>query len=149
LHDELNQFAHDLLWTWEPRIEALFQALSAELWESTRQNPVLLLIQLGESGIEEALNRDEVKHALEGARAAYREYYDRRPPFMDARAPMVIAYFSLEFGLAECLPCLLYTSDAADDMQCVDLGGRRRARPDRRCRLAGIRRARTRVRNTR
>ena len=23
------------------------------------------------------------------------------------------------------IPCLLYTSDAADDMQCVDLGGRR------------------------
>ena len=23
------------------------------------------------------------------------------------------------------VPCLLYTSDAADDMQCVDLGGRR------------------------
>src|SRR5712691_1210299 len=104
LHDELNQFAHDLLWTWEPRIEALFQALSPDLWESTRQNPVLLLIQLGDSGIEEALKRDEVKRALEGARAAYREYYDRRPPFMNARAPMVIAYFSLEFGLAECLP---------------------------------------------
>ena len=26
---------------------------------------------------------------------------------------------------AEAEPCLLYTSDAADDMQCVDLGGRR------------------------
>ena len=24
-----------------------------------------------------------------------------------------------------CRSCLLYTSDAADDMQCVDLGGRR------------------------
>ena len=24
-----------------------------------------------------------------------------------------------------CKTCLLYTSDAADDMQCVDLGGRR------------------------
>ena len=24
-----------------------------------------------------------------------------------------------------CICCLLYTSDAADDMQCVDLGGRR------------------------
>ena len=24
-----------------------------------------------------------------------------------------------------CIGCLLYTSDAADDMQCVDLGGRR------------------------
>eukprot|EP00825_Cyclidium_porcatum_P007174 TRINITY_DN13597_c0_g1_i1.p3 TRINITY_DN13597_c0_g1~~TRINITY_DN13597_c0_g1_i1.p3 ORF type:complete len:128 (-),score=11.97 TRINITY_DN13597_c0_g1_i1:72-455(-) len=28
-----------------------------------------------------------------------------------------------QFGLLTC--CLLYTSDAADDMQCVDLGGRR------------------------
>jgi len=104
LHDELNQFAHDLLWTWQPRIEGVFQALSPELWESTRQNPVLLLTQLGDQGVAEALERDEVKRALEDARAAYREYYDRRPPFMDARAPMVIAYFSLEFGLAECLP---------------------------------------------
>jgi len=104
LHDELNQFALDLLWTWEPRIEGLFRALSAELWESTRQNPVLLIKQLGESGVDAALERDEVKRALESARAAYREYYDRRPPFMDARAPMVVAYFSLEFGLAECLP---------------------------------------------
>ena len=25
----------------------------------------------------------------------------------------------------KCEICLLYTSDAADDMQCVDLGGRR------------------------
>ena len=28
-------------------------------------------------------------------------------------------------SLVEIGPCLLYTSDAADDMQCVDLGGRR------------------------
>ena len=32
-----------------------------------------------------------------------------------------------EYNLLESLDdsCLLYTSDAADDMQCVDLGGRR------------------------
>src|SRR4030081_233949 len=102
--EELNQVPHVLLWTWEPRIEGLFQALNPELWESTRQNPVLLLAQVGEQGVAQALERDEVRHALEQARPAYREYYDRRPPFMDARAPMVVAYFSLEFGLAECLP---------------------------------------------
>ena len=38
---------------------------------------------------------------------------------------------ALAIGLAanpephECIPCLLYTSDAADDLLCVDLGGRR------------------------
>ncbi|CZR99277.1 hypothetical protein CDFC105_64103 [Clostridioides difficile] len=29
------------------------------------------------------------------------------------------------FKKKELITCLLYTSDAADDMQCVDLGGRR------------------------
>src|SRR5258705_2942088 len=104
LLEELNQFAHDLLWTWEPRIEAMFRLLDPERWEATRQNPVLLLAQLGEDGVAAAMERDEVGKAIDGARTAYREYYDRRPTFMDAHAPLVIGYFSLEFGLAECLP---------------------------------------------
>jgi len=102
--EELNHFAHDLLWTWEPRIENLFRTLDPERWEATRQNPVLMLTQLGTEGLAAAAEREDVHAALDGARAAYREYYDRHPPFMDARAPLVIAYFSLEFGLAECLP---------------------------------------------
>jgi glycogen phosphorylase len=102
--EELNHFAHDLLWTWEPRIEAAFRVLDPERWESIRQNPVLLLSQLGEEGVAKALESAEARAALDDARAAYREYYDRRPAFMNAQAPLVIAYFSLEFGLAECLP---------------------------------------------
>jgi starch phosphorylase len=102
--EELNNLAHDLLWTWEPRIEAVFRALDAERWDSTRQNPVMLLEQLGEDGLARAGERAEVRKALEVAIAAHKEYYDRRPAFMDAQAPLVVAYFSLEYGLAECLP---------------------------------------------
>ncbi len=102
--EELKEFAYDLLWTWQPRIEALFRALDPELWKSTRENPVLLLNQLGEDGVERAWQRPEVGQAFEGAKAAYKEYYDRHPRFMDAQAPLAIAYFSLEFGLSECLP---------------------------------------------
>ena len=102
--EELNNLAHDLLWTWEPRIEAVFRTLDAERWEATRQNPVLMLRQLGDEGLARAGERDEVRKALEVAKTARKEYYDRRPVFMDARAPMVVAYFSLEYGLAECLP---------------------------------------------
>src|SRR5712692_8239499 len=101
---ELHRLAFDLLWTWEPRIEALFRALDAGLWESTRQNPVLMLAQLGPDGVARAWERQELRSALDAARTAHREYYDRHPPFLDAKAPLVIAYFSLEFGLAECLP---------------------------------------------
>ena len=102
--EELNQLAYDLLWTWQPRIEAFFRTLGPELWSSTRQNPVLLLSQLGEDGVNLALQRDDVREALNGAKAAYRDYYDRHPRFMDAQAPLFIGYFSLEFGLSECLP---------------------------------------------
>src|SRR5438309_2322095 len=102
--EELKEFAYDLLWTWQPRIEALFRALDPELWKSTRENPVLLLNQLGEDGVLRAWARPEVQEAFEGAKAAYKEYYDRHPRFMDAQAPLAIAYFSLEFGLSECLP---------------------------------------------
>jgi glycogen phosphorylase len=102
--EELNQFAYDMLWTWQPRIQALFRALDPGLWVSTRENPVLLLAQLGEDGVRKACEREEVQQAFEGASAAYREYYDRNPRFMDAQAPLAIAYFSLEFGLTECLP---------------------------------------------
>jgi starch phosphorylase len=102
--DELDELAHDLLWTWQPRIESLFRTLNPELWESSRQNPILLLKQLGPEGVARACERDDVKAALEDARAARREYYEGHPRFMDAHAPLVIAYFSLEFGIAECLP---------------------------------------------
>ncbi|HEY1456792.1 MAG TPA: alpha-glucan family phosphorylase [Candidatus Dormibacteraeota bacterium] len=102
--DELNQLAYDLLWTWQPRIEALFRTLDPEVWNETRQNPVLLLRQLGEAGVENALKREDARRALDDARAAYREYYDRHPRFMDAQAPLLVGYFSLEFGLSECLP---------------------------------------------
>ena len=32
---------------------------------------------------------------------------------------------SMMIGFLDVIPCLLYTSDAADDLLCVDLGGRR------------------------
>src|SRR5690349_17473572 len=104
VREELNQLAYDLLWTWQPRIEAFFRALDPELWESTRENPVIVLGQLGEQGVQKACERDDVRRALEDARAAYHDYYNRHPRFMDAQAPLAIAYFSLEFGLSECLP---------------------------------------------
>ena len=102
--DELNKLAYDLLWTWQPSIQNVFKTIDPDLWEQTHQNPVLMLRQLGDDAIRSALERDDVKSAFASARNTYRQYYDRNPPFLDAHAPMVIGYFSLEFGIAECLP---------------------------------------------
>src|SRR5258705_12794736 len=96
--EELNPFAYDLLWTWQPRIEALFRSLDPDLWKSTRENPVLLLAQLGEECVQRACEREEVQQAFEGASTAYRDHYAPNPRFMPPQAPLAIPYFSLEFG---------------------------------------------------
>src|SRR5450756_2713722 len=50
--------------------------------------------------------------------------------FGQIRTEHILDVRSLEYGLVDvgsflCHTCLLYTSDAADDLLCVDLGGRR------------------------
>ena len=72
MREQLNQFAYDLLWTWQPRIEALFRTIDPELWRATRENPVLLLSQLGDDGVERAFEREDVQRAFADAQAAYR-----------------------------------------------------------------------------
>jgi starch phosphorylase len=102
--DELHTLALDLTWSWEPRIQALFAALDPDLWEKSAHNPVVVLARLGNEGVEGALEQPGVRDALQTARAAYREHRDRRQPFLDAKAPLLVGYFSLEFGLTEALP---------------------------------------------
>jgi starch phosphorylase len=102
--EELRAWALDLAWTWEPRVQAAFRALDPTGWEETGHNPVVLLARLGEAGVAEAGEREDVMLAIEDARQAVRSYRERQPAFYDARAPMLVGYFSLEFGLAECLP---------------------------------------------
>ena len=87
-----------------PPLQDAFAALDPAQWEETAHNPVVLLARLGEEGVNSALERGEVRAAVEAGRTALHHYRDKRPPFYDARAPLLIGYFSLEFGLAECLP---------------------------------------------
>jgi glycogen phosphorylase len=102
--DELRDIALDLVWTWEPTIRTLFAELDPDLWERSGHNPVALLARLGPDGVEAALARPGVREALGAARAALRQYRGRPPTRLDAGAPLVVAYFSLEFGLTEALP---------------------------------------------
>lgn len=95
--------ALDLTWTWEPRIRALFEALDPTLWRASGHNPVVLLARLGPEA-EARLEQAQVRRALEEARRAAREHRQRRPVPLDAGAPLLVAYFSMEYGLTESLP---------------------------------------------
>ena len=103
----LRQLAHNLRWAWDHNTIGLFRRLDSDLWESTGHNPVRML-GLIEQGQLQALSRDEsflahlarTTRELEAYLAAESTWYSRT---YDKVEGLRVAYFSAEFGLAECL----------------------------------------------
>jgi starch phosphorylase len=103
----LIDLAYNLHWAWNHETISLFRRMDLDLWESTRHNPVLMLGTITQERLE-ALARDEsfLSHmdraaremrACETTRGWYqRTYGQETKPF--------VAYFSMEFGLTECIP---------------------------------------------
>ena len=102
---ELQSLALDLTWSWDERVRAAFPALDARLWTECDNNPILLLQRLGPEGVAAALRRDGVETTVRDALAAL-EASRQRPPSLPEldEAPVLVGYFSMEFGLAEALP---------------------------------------------
>ena len=101
----LRDIAMNLLWSWDDDLRIVFSRLDRDLWDSTYQNPVLMLGTIAQERLE-SLARDEsflsyYDRALERLRAYLREptWWDRR-----LQERPLVAYFSAEYGLAECLP---------------------------------------------
>jgi starch phosphorylase len=97
----LSEVAHNLLWSWEPIVRALFRRLDPPLWRECGYNPVLMLGRVPQATL-----------AKMGADARYLVLYRTACETYDARvrkgpAPAdgkLIAYFSAEYGLTECMP---------------------------------------------
>jgi starch phosphorylase len=103
----LHEVALNLRWSWDhPTIE-LFRSLDRDLWEETGHNPRLMLgridqKRLSELEVDEAFlaQLDRVAKDLDEYRSTAGWFRRAHPGAHD----IVIAYFSAEFGLTECIP---------------------------------------------
>ncbi|HEU5207879.1 MAG TPA: alpha-glucan family phosphorylase [Longimicrobiales bacterium] len=102
----LRGLARNLRWAWHAPTRALFERLDPSLWEATRHNPVRLLWEAAPARLA-ALAADETYLQSINAAAADLEAYlrDENTWFRRAHPQSAarIAYFSAEFGVAECL----------------------------------------------
>ncbi len=101
----LPDLAYNLLWSWQPEMQRLFERLDPDLWEATEHNPVRLLYET--ANLEAASEDAGFVDAYHGVLRAFDEYIDRRGTWMGRVYPRMegpIAYFSAEFGLHESLP---------------------------------------------
>ncbi len=98
----LVDLAYNLRWTWDHQTAGLFRRLDPARWEATNHNPVLLLRSTDQARLDDAARDPGYRRELAGAAAELSAYLDVDADEL-ASKPRV-AYFSAEFGLAECLP---------------------------------------------
>jgi starch phosphorylase len=103
----LQELAYNLRWAWDHDTIALFRRLDRDLWEETNHNPIALLGQISQERLEEACNDPAFMAHLENVCESFDDYMNDKHTwyeehYSDLEKP-IIAYFSMEFGITECL----------------------------------------------
>lgn len=106
--EALRDLAYNLKWSWNHDAIELFRRLDQDLWETTGHNPLLMLSLLDQKRVEDLANDEgflvhfeRVKKDLKSYLSNKKTWYQRN--YGAAKEP-VIAYFSAEFGITECIP---------------------------------------------
>ena len=102
---ELSELALDLRWTWSHAADRLWESVAPEIWQWTG-NPWLVLQSVSQRRLETLAKDPDSIAELARLAEARSEYQDAPTWFADVHAKEggCIAYFSMEYGLAEALP---------------------------------------------
>src|SRR5262245_7290414 len=96
----LPEIGLNLAWSWHHSLRALFRRLDPVIWKASNHNPAVMLGRVTQETLERSA-RDPRYLAL------YRracETYDAYMAAVPAESPMLVAYFSMEYGLLDCMP---------------------------------------------
>ncbi len=104
----LGRLARNLWWAWHPEAVRLFADLDKRQWQSGRENPVRFLALLPQDRLEKAAADAAYCKRYDLVMQEFDDYIKREDTWFKRSFPkqsdQLIAYFSAEFGLHECLP---------------------------------------------
>ena len=97
----MSDLSMNLLWSWDHSLRALFRRLDPGIWRTSNQNPVVLLGRVPQATLERAAADPRFL-------ALYRRACETQDAYLAAssadRSNMLVAYFSMEYGLLDCMP---------------------------------------------
>lgn len=105
--ERLRDIAYNLWWSWSPVGEDLFSRLDPDLWEAVHGNPIELLARVEQPRLDELAGDDAFTSQLDSAWQTFQRYMQREGWFartFPEAAGARLAYFSMEYGIHECLP---------------------------------------------
>ena len=103
----LLDIAYNLWWTWNPEVHALFQRIDPEIWDRTHHNPIKTINSIGQEKLDKLIKDDVFISHMHRIHESLNRYLNSKTWFdnLDIKNKNnKIAYFSLEYGLHECLP---------------------------------------------
>jgi starch phosphorylase len=102
----LYELAYNLRWAWDHETMTLFRRLDTDLWNASH-NPVWMLGQLSQERLEATANDPAFLSHLHNVCQTFDEYMRAKNTWYQKHYGHLerptIAYFSMEFGLTECL----------------------------------------------
>jgi starch phosphorylase len=106
--EDLRELAYNLRWAWNHEAIELFRRLDSDLWESSGHNPVLMLGTIDQMKLESARTDETFLAHLERVSRDFKAYVSGESSWFRracrrAGQPPLVAYFSAEFGVTECL----------------------------------------------
>jgi starch phosphorylase len=107
--EPLRELALNLWWTWDNEALSLFRHLDSELWEETYHNPVAMLGKISQEQLQAAAKNEVFLAHLDVIHKKFKSYLSAPSWFEthsnhESLSDIKIAYFSMEFGLTECMP---------------------------------------------
>ncbi|HLK38081.1 MAG TPA: alpha-glucan family phosphorylase [Polyangiaceae bacterium] len=105
--ERLRELAYNLWWSWSAVGHELFVRIDPDLWAAVHGNPIELLGRVDQRRLDELAGDDAFTGHLEAAWQTYQRYMNRDGWFSRSfpeAAGARIAYFSMEYGIHECLP---------------------------------------------
>ena len=114
----LERLSINLRWSWDKPTQDLFEAIDPAVWKQVGCDPVAMLGQVGPARLEQLAADESFVEHLEALAAELDDYLTRPLWYQQLAAerggpagsgddrvlPNGIAYFSMEFGVAEVLP---------------------------------------------
>ncbi|HLB74654.1 MAG TPA: alpha-glucan family phosphorylase [Sedimentisphaerales bacterium] len=104
---DLGFIAQNVFWSWDPECIDLFKRIDSNLWSACGHNPVKLLGSVSQLKLEALSENEGFLGEVRRVTQKLKAYLDG-PTWFDKVCSGVdkpiIAYFSAEFGIHECLP---------------------------------------------
>ncbi|MGD9817376.1 MAG: alpha-glucan family phosphorylase [Desulfomonilaceae bacterium] len=105
--EDLRQIASNLWFSWNMDVVELFDHLDEKMWRKSNHNPLQTLISLSSARINEIKTDEGFLAHTQKLHEKFKNYVSNAKRYayrLERPLDFTIAYYSLEFGVTECLP---------------------------------------------